>query len=149
VTAVLGELNMGTGVLRYINAGHPAPLLLRAGKFIRELPGGRRLPLGLDDTRDHIGTEQLEPGDRLLLYTDGVIEARDARGDMFGVEALIDHAERHAAAELPAPETVRRLARAVAAHHGGPAADDTTLVLAEWSPEAVRRSLPTGRRPAR
>jgi sigma-B regulation protein RsbU (phosphoserine phosphatase) len=149
VTAVLGELNMGTGVLRYINAGHPAPLLLRAGKFIRELPGGRRMPLGLDDTRDHIGTEQLEPGDRLLLYTDGVIEARDARGDMFGVEALIDHAERHAAAGLPAPETLRRLARAVAAHHGGPAADDTTLVLAEWSPEAVRRSLPTVRRPAR
>jgi hypothetical protein len=149
VTAVLGELNMGTGALRYVNAGHPAPLLLRAGKFIRELPGGRRMPLGLDDTKDHIGTEQLEPGDRLLLYTDGVIEARDARGDMFGVEALIDHAERHAAAGLPAPETVRRLARAVAAHHGGPPADDTTLVLAEWSPEAVRRSLPTARRPVR
>ncbi|MEU4245388.1 PP2C family protein-serine/threonine phosphatase [Actinoplanes sp. NPDC026619] len=147
VTAVLGELNMATGVLRYINAGHPAPLLLRGGKFIRELPGGRRMPLGLNDTRERVGTEQLEPGDRLLFYTDGVIEARDANGAMFGVEALIDHAERHAADGLPAPEMLRRLARAVGAHHSGPAADDTTLVLTEWSPEAVHRSIPTLRHP--
>jgi sigma-B regulation protein RsbU (phosphoserine phosphatase) len=148
VTAVLGELNMGTGVLRYINAGHPAPLLLRGGKFIRELPGGRRLPLGLNDARERIGQEQLEPDDRLLLYTDGVVEARDANGDMFGLEALIDHAERHATAGLPAAETLRRLARAVTAHHEGPAADDTTLVLAEWSSQAAHRHVPTVRLPA-
>jgi sigma-B regulation protein RsbU (phosphoserine phosphatase) len=147
VTAVLGELNMDTGMLRYINAGHPAPLLLRDGKFIRELPSGRRMPLGLDDTRERVGAEQLEPGDRILLYTDGVVEARDAHGEFFGLEALIDLAERHAAAGLPAPETLRRLAHAVATHHGGPAADDTTLVLAEWSPEAARRNLPTVKLP--
>ena len=46
-TSVLAELNMDTGTLRYINAGHPAPLLLRAGRVIRELPAGRRLPLGM------------------------------------------------------------------------------------------------------
>jgi sigma-B regulation protein RsbU (phosphoserine phosphatase) len=141
-TAVLAELNMDTGTLRYINAGHPAPLLLRAGRVVRELPAGRRLPLGLDDASVQVGEETMEPGDRLLLYTDGVTEARDAAGDMFGVQRLIDHTERHAAAGLPAAETLRRLAHAVATHHHGPAADDATLLLAEWSPAAAQRSLP-------
>jgi hypothetical protein len=142
VTAVLAELNLDTGMLRYINAGHPAPILLRAGKVVRELPGGRRLPLGLDHAAVRIGEEKMEPGDRLLLYTDGVTEARDAAGDAFGTGRLVDHTERHAAAGLPAPETLRRLTRAVAAHHDGPATDDTTLLLAEWSPAAPQHVLP-------
>ena len=50
VTAVLGELEMDTGRLRYINAGHPAPLLLRNGKAVRALTGRRRMPLWLDDS---------------------------------------------------------------------------------------------------
>jgi phosphoserine phosphatase RsbU/P len=143
VTAILTELNMDTGVLRYINAGHPAPLLLRDGKFVRELPGGRRTPLGIPRNADmQIGEQTLQPGDWLLLYTDGIIEARDDDGDMFGTRRLIEHAERHAAASLPTPETLRRLAHAVATHHNGPAVDDATLLLAEWSPAAVRRTLP-------
>jgi sigma-B regulation protein RsbU (phosphoserine phosphatase) len=142
VTAVLAELNMDTGILRYINAGHPAPLLLRAGKVVRALPGGRRMPLGLDDQSVQLGEEAMEPGDRLLLYTDGVTEARDAEGRQFGLDGLIQHIERHAAAGLPAPETVRRLAHAVATHHDGPATDDATLLLAEWSPTFVRTVLP-------
>lgn len=141
-TSVLAELNMDTGTLRYINAGHPAPLLLRAGRVIRELPAGRRLPLGMDDAGVEVGEETMEPGDRLLLYTDGVTEARDAAGDMFGTQRLIDHTERHAAAGLPAAETLRRLAHAVATHHDGPAVDDATLLLAEWSPAAAHRALP-------
>jgi serine phosphatase RsbU (regulator of sigma subunit) len=142
VTAVLAELNMDTGRLRYINAGHPAPVLLRAGRAVRELPGGRRMPLGLDDARVRIGEEGLEPGDRLLFYTDGVTEARDPDGEMFGVARLIEHAERHAAQGLPAAETLRRLAWAVARFHDGPAVDDATLVLAEWSSAAARRMVP-------
>jgi sigma-B regulation protein RsbU (phosphoserine phosphatase) len=142
VTAVLAELDMQTGRLRYINAGHPAPVLLRAGKAVRELPGGRRLPLGLDDSRVRIGEETLEPGDRLLLYTDGVTEARDPAGEMFGFDRLVEHTERHLAAGLPTPETLRRLAQAVATHHDGPAVDDATLLLAEWSAEAARRNEP-------
>jgi phosphoserine phosphatase RsbU/P len=142
VTAVLAELDMDAGVLRYINAGHPAPLLLRTGHVVRELPAGRRMPLGIDDASVDVGEEMMEPGDRLLLYTDGITEARDPHGEQFGVDRLIDHTERHAAAGLPAAETLRRLAHAVAAHHDGPADDDATLLLAEWSPAAARRALP-------
>ena len=50
-----------------------------------------------------LGEEVMEPGDRLLLHTDGITEARDTSGEEFGVDRLIDHAERHAAAGLPAP----------------------------------------------
>ena len=84
----------------------------------------------------------MEPGDRLLLYTDGITEARNQAGELFGLQRLIDHTERHAAAFLPAAETLRRLAHAVASHHGGPADDDATLLLAEWSPDAAQRGLP-------
>ena len=134
VTAIVAELDMDTGTLRYVNAGHPAPLLLRNGKFLKELGGGRRTPLGVVYTDAQIGEEILEPGDQLLLYTDGITEARNADGEMFGTGRLIEHAERHATEGLPAPEALRRLAHAVAAHHDGPATDDATLLLAHWSP---------------
>jgi sigma-B regulation protein RsbU (phosphoserine phosphatase) len=140
-TAVLAELDMDAGIVRYINAGHPAPLLLRSGHVVRELAGGRRLPLGLAGAVE-VAEHPMEPGDRLLLYTDGITEARNAAGELFGVQRLIDHTERHAAAGLPAAETLRRLAHAVACHHDGPAADDATLLLAEWSPTAARRAVP-------
>jgi sigma-B regulation protein RsbU (phosphoserine phosphatase) len=142
VTAVLAELDMETGRLRYLNAGHPAPLLLRSGHVVQELGGGRRLPLGLRGATAEVAEQRMEPGDRLLLYTDGITEARNPAGELFGTERLVDQTERHAAAGLPAAETLRRLAHAVAAHHEGPAVDDATLMLAEWSPTAVRRSLP-------
>ncbi|HEY0534332.1 MAG TPA: PP2C family protein-serine/threonine phosphatase, partial [Actinoplanes sp.] len=130
------------GMLRYANAGHPAPLLLRSGHVVHELSKGRRLPLGLGGPPDEIAEHRMEPGDRLLLYTDGITEARDPAGELFGIRRLADHAERHAAAGLPASETLRRLAQAVAGHQDGPARDDATLLLAEWSPTAARRAVP-------
>jgi sigma-B regulation protein RsbU (phosphoserine phosphatase) len=142
VTGILAELNMDTGRLRYVNAGHPWPILLRDGKAVRELPDGRRMPLGIDDSRNRVGEETLEHGDQLLFYTDGVTEARDPVGEEFGTSRLIEQLEHHAAAGLPAPETVRRLAHAVATHHDGPYVDDATLVLAQWSSAYVRHTLP-------
>ncbi|WP_144123657.1 PP2C family protein-serine/threonine phosphatase [Catellatospora sichuanensis] len=142
VTGLLCELHTGTGRLRYISAGHPAPLLLRRGRAVRELTGGRRLPLGLDDSTIEVAEEMLEPGDRLLLYTDGVIEAGDRWGEMFGVERLVDLTEQAAQAKLPAPETLRGLAHRVASFRDGPPRDDAMLMLVEWSAEAARRVLP-------
>jgi len=142
VTAVLAELNLQTGLLRYLNAGHPPPIVLRSGHAVRTLSGGRRLPLGLNDTSVEVGEEMLEPGDRLLLYTDGVTEAQDAAGERFGLRRLTDLAERCMSAGLPAPETLRRLSHEVRARQGGEPSDDATLLLLEWSAEAARRTQP-------
>ena len=141
-TAVLAELDVETGRLRYINAGHPPPLLLRAGRIVGELDRGRRMPLGVDDASAEVAEEVLEPGDRLLLYTDGVTEARTADGDRFGRGRLVDLVERHETAGLPAPETLRRLAHAVIRHQPGTPADDATLMLVQWSTPAALNTVP-------
>jgi sigma-B regulation protein RsbU (phosphoserine phosphatase) len=141
-TGVLAQLQLDTGRLRYLNAGHPEPLLLRDGRQVRRLSGGRRMPLGIDDPQVQVGEEMLEPGDWLLLYTDGVTEARAVGGERFGVPRLVELVERHADAGLPAPETLRRLAHAVVGHQAGPPTDDATLMLLEWSAGAARDTVP-------
>jgi sigma-B regulation protein RsbU (phosphoserine phosphatase) len=141
VTAVLAELDLAEGRLRYLNAGHPPPVLLRRGKAIHTLGGGRRVPLGVKWLDVQIGEEAFEPGDRLLLYTDGITEARDVSGELFGLDRLVELAERVSAADEP-PAVVRRLSHAVLAHQPGPPRDDATLILLEWSPAAARRSVP-------
>jgi sigma-B regulation protein RsbU (phosphoserine phosphatase) len=140
VTAVLAEVDLVTGVVRYLNAGHPPPVLLRRGRAVGVLDRGRRMPLGLDDPAIEIAEQTLEPGDRLLFYTDGFTEARDERGEEFGLRRLVDFAERHAAAGLPVPETLRRLSHDVLDHQYGGLRDDATLLLVSWSGVDSRRS---------
>ncbi|MCA2213230.1 PP2C family protein-serine/threonine phosphatase [Jidongwangia harbinensis] len=142
VTGVLAELDLDTGVLRYLNAGHPPPILLRQGKAVRALRGGRRLPLGIEDDGFEVGAEVLEPGDRLLLYTDGITEAYDRSGERFGLDRLTDLATQGMNALLPAPETLRRLAHTVLEHQGGRPSDDATLMIVEWSADAAERTQP-------
>jgi hypothetical protein len=141
-TAVLGTLDLETGLLRYLNAGHPPPMLLRNGKVVTRLDRGRRLPLGLDDPGPEIAEEWLEHGDRLLLFTDGVTEARRHDRTPFGEDRLIDLVRQHATAGLPAPETLRRLCHAVLDHYDGPPTDDATLLFVEWSDRAGQAMTP-------
>jgi Stage II sporulation protein E (SpoIIE) len=133
VTGVLAELDLESGLLRYVNAGHPAPLLVRGGKVVKVLGGGRRPLFGLGHGPLTVGEELLQPGDWLVLYTDGVTEARNDLGEFFGEARLVDFLRRAVAAGLPAPETVRRLVRAVLSHQGGLLQDDATVMLARWS----------------
>ena len=79
-----------------------------------------------------IGSEQLEPGDRVLLHTDGVTEARAPDGTFFGDQRLTDLIIRNLAAGLPAPETMRRVVRALLEHQQGNLSDDASLVLVQW-----------------
>lgn len=132
-TGVLGELDLGTGRLRYLNAGHPAPLLLREGKVVKELEGGRRILLGLGEGQVDLAEEWLQPGDRILCYTDGITEARDLDGAFLGVEGLVEHLHKAAAAQLTAPETLRRISHDVLERQGGVLQDDATLLIAEWA----------------
>ncbi len=90
-----------------------------------------------------VAREQLEPGDRLLTYSDGITEARDEHGAFFGEGRLVELTERAASADLSTPETLRRLALAVLAYQRGQLQDDATLLLAEWSPSGYRRMFPT------
>ena len=146
-TAVLAELDINTGVLRYLNAGHPPPVLLRANKMVKTLEGPLRLPLGLAYIGKHeprLGREQLQPGDRVLLYTDGVTEARNADRQTFGLDRLVDLTERHQSAGLAAPETLRRISHAVLEHQKGRLQDDATLLLLEWSADTAHSLLPDG-----
>jgi hypothetical protein len=133
VTGVLAELDVRTGRLRYVNAGHPRPLLLRNGRVVKELNGGRRLPFGLDTAGLTVGEEILQPGDWLALYTDGITEARDPSGDWFGEERLVEFLTHEIAAGQPPPETVRRLTQAVLTHQNGILQDDASILLARWT----------------
>jgi sigma-B regulation protein RsbU (phosphoserine phosphatase) len=142
VTGVLAHLDQDTGLLRYVNAGHPPPLVLRGSTVVDMLDRGRRLPLGLTDARTDVAEESLQPGDRILFYSDGVTEARHRDGSFFGVDRLVDLLQRNAAAGLPAPETLRRLSRAVLDHQQGVLQDDATLVLVEWRTGGEQRLLP-------
>lgn len=144
-TAVLAELDLTTGTLQYLTAGHPPALLLRGGRMVKALKSPVYPPLGLGylaRAKPRLGREHLQTGDRILLHSDGVTEARDPLGEQFGVERLVDLTERHEASGLPAPETLRRVSRAVLDHQHGRLQDDATLLLLEWSSTAVRNILP-------
>jgi len=83
-TAVLARLDLDTGRLRWINAGHPKPLIVRGSPLVQPPHCPPSRPLGLQERKPVCCETRLEPGDRLVLYTDGVTEARSPTGDFFG-----------------------------------------------------------------
>ncbi len=135
VTGQLATLDSTSGTLRWLNAGHPHPLLLRNSRVNSELTAEPSLPFALGDVAPAAAEVSLEPGDRLLLFTDGVVEAPSPQGERFGQGRLADLARRALADEQTLSETVRRLVRAVRVHHEGALEDDATILLAEWHPE--------------
>lgn len=88
ITLFYGEMETGTGRLRYTNAGHNYPLVRRRDGSVEELREGG-LPLGLFEDADYQqGEIVLAAGDSLLLYSDGISEAIDIRGQEFGEDRL-------------------------------------------------------------
>lgn len=149
-TAVLARLDTVSGGLDYLLAGHPAPLLVRRGKVIKELGAPPRLPLGVrvsGAASAVMGREQLEPGDRLLLYSDGIVEARDSNGRFFGEQRLVEFTEHASASELSAPEVLRRLGAAVLEYQAGKLQDDATLLLVDWAADGHLRMFPVSAAP--
>ena len=134
VTGLIAELELASGRLRWIVAGHPAPLLLRSGRVVKELSGRPNAPLGLGLNEDfRVHEEALEPGDRLILYTDGVVEAKNpTTGERFGIDRLVELIGRAEASGEPVPETMRRLGHAVVRHQGDELQDDAPQILVEW-----------------
>jgi serine phosphatase RsbU (regulator of sigma subunit) len=137
VTAILAELDTARGMCRKISAGHPGELLLREGKLVKAMRAPTAMPLGLSHLGEPIpGIEEeaLQPGDQMLLYTDGVTEARTDDGDFFGQDRLVEFVTRTLADRVSAPETLRRLIHAILDHQHENLQDDATAVLIEWRP---------------
>lgn len=135
VTAFLAVLEPASGRLAYTNAGHNPPLLVRAGGTVEELKA-TGVPLGLLPAAPfQAGEAFLHPGDLLVLYTDGIVEAADPEGEEYGLDRLKQVCLRHRAepgADLAAAleHDLEEFARGI------PFADDRTLVLARRSPRS-------------
>ncbi|WP_218010761.1 PP2C family protein-serine/threonine phosphatase [Herbidospora mongoliensis] len=142
VTAIMGDLNLRTGLFTWVNRGHPTPILLRGGRWITTLECLPAHPMGLDlGLSVTTCQEQLEPGDRLIFYTDGITEIRDASGREFGIHRFMEFVIRYQSSGLPVPETLRRLIQAVLTYHKGVLRDDATVVLVEWKGPDADRAL--------
>ncbi|WP_231618834.1 PP2C family protein-serine/threonine phosphatase [Nonomuraea sp. SBT364] len=133
-TGILADLDMDTGELSWINRGHHPPLVLRDGRLVATLDSELPSPpmgfgLGLSSGLERY---QLQRGDRLLFYTDGIIEAQSPSGEQFGLERFVDFIVRHEAGGLSAPETLRRLINSILEHQHGRLQDDATVVTVEW-----------------
>ncbi len=127
-TAFLACLDRDTGRITYSNAGHNPPLLRRASGEVEWLDVGST-PLGAFPSMQYgEAVVELEPGDCLVLFTDGVTEAEDPNGEFFGEEGL--ESAIHAHSEDGAAAVLQGLRDAVD-HHTGPvgAADDMTVIV--------------------
>jgi serine phosphatase RsbU (regulator of sigma subunit) len=132
VTAQMMRLNITTGWLQWVNAGHPAPLLIRNHEVVRQLTGPTTLPVGFGGEQPRISEQPLQRGDRVLCFTDGLIEEHAVGGEQFGEEQLIDWVNRIERAEKGVRAVVRALSHALKEERGGSTSDDATLFLIEW-----------------
>ena len=127
-TIFLGCYRDATRTLRYVNAGHCSPLLLRRQGAVQTLPATATV-LGLfPEWRGSMAETPLAPGDLLAIYSDGITEAADHRGDEFGQARLLDVLRQNS--HLEPARLLRFLQEAVRQFCGGEPADDLTLLLA-------------------
>jgi serine phosphatase RsbU (regulator of sigma subunit) len=132
-TGIVGKLTLATGRLEWSCAGHMPPLLLRGRKVVAELTNEPIVPFGLRGGPPRLCTFDLQPGDSVLLYTDGVTEAHLADGELFGLPRLIDHVEREAGGDPQPDEILRRLVAVLLDHQPDGLRDDATFLLIQWT----------------
>src|SRR5690606_32725786 len=138
LTASYAVLQRANGRLRYISGGHEHPLLLHRGSsHVETLPGRGRF-LGMVDPLELEEYEiQLQPGDRLLLFSDGVTDTINAAGELFGHQRL--HNRFLASAGLRSADVLPAIADDVREWCGiADPADDLTMMLVEYAPTPAR-----------
>lgn len=131
VTLFCGALDLKTGKLLYSNAGHNPPVLIRSGnsEFMKPEPG---FVMGVDPNFVYQSQSMMvQPGDTLIVYSDGVTEAMNAQKQIFSDERLLQLAREHATAG--AAQMVQHIKDAVTAHAAGfPQSDDITVLVLEY-----------------
>ena len=128
VTFCYARLDPARRRLTYANAGHNPPLLVHTdGRIDRLEPGGTVLGVFADSAYQQ-GEFPIAPGDRLVFYTDGITEGRNAAGDEFGEDRLAASAAAHRA--LGAEAMLAELLHDVETFNGGSYEDDATLIVA-------------------
>ena len=127
-----------------VTCGHPQPIIVRRGSILPEAAVTLGVPLGLSALGPVVGTVTevaLQPGDGILLYTDGAVESRDAKGDYFGAQRLHDLQGRENLAGGAPSEVIRRLVRATLAHAQTRLRDDATMLYLRWDSEHDQQEL--------
>lgn len=130
-TAQMARLDVGSGRLRWVNAGHPPPLLLRGGRVVGELESPTTLPVGFGGATPVVTETSLERGDRVLFFTDGLVEEHRRGGAEFGEARMRELIELVEADGVPVQESVRRLSGVLMAERGA-TTDDSTMLMCEW-----------------
>jgi sigma-B regulation protein RsbU (phosphoserine phosphatase) len=120
-------LDAATATLTYTNAGHYLPMLVRASGGVERLGVGGPVLGVIADAEYEQAQVTIAPGDRLVLFTDGLTEARNGEDEEFSEQRLLEAAVEHRACSAPAIQA--RLADAVAAFAGGHLQDDATLMV--------------------
>jgi sigma-B regulation protein RsbU (phosphoserine phosphatase) len=130
ITIFYCELDLETLKLRYVNAGHNNPVLIRGGTELVKLDARKRIVLGAFEDPDLEAEEvQLQPGDRIFIYTDGVVECRDSRRRMFGDIRLRRYLKK--AGSRAASAFIRDLVKTLKDFSGGQMEDDFTILLCD------------------
>jgi serine phosphatase RsbU (regulator of sigma subunit) len=139
VTLFYAELEPESGALSFLNAGHNPPLIVHAAGTVEQLASGG-LPLGIKRDADYReGRSQLQPGDVLVIYSDGVTEATSPSGEEFGPTRLYEVVSRNI--EASAAGIRDRIESSLTKFsQGTSAADDITLVIVKRQAEAKRAS---------
>jgi len=130
--------NPAAGTLQYSSAGHNPPFVLRSGNQTAEILKLKGIALGvLPEIHLESGMLTLEPGDMLVLYTDGVTEAQSAAGAQFSLRGLIEAARRYS--DRDARQIITAIIDTLDAHtQDAPQFDDLTLVIVQRRPESAR-----------
>jgi sigma-B regulation protein RsbU (phosphoserine phosphatase) len=139
ITVCAGILNIRTGQVDFCDGGHDAPLILAADGTIRKVKKVQGLVLGvMDDYPYEAGQFQLNPGDTLLLYTDGITEAMDPEGRLYGIERLCGRLAEmsHGTAPRGLNNWVRDSVAVFA--DGAEQSDDLTLLAIRFLGEGAR-----------
>ncbi|RPE42691.1 stage II sporulation protein E [Streptomyces sp. Ag109_O5-1] len=132
VTAQMMRLDTATGQVHLVNAGHPPPILVRDHRVMRRLDAPTTLPVGLGGAEPEVSELELERGDRVLCFTDGLIEEHAVGEEQFGEDQLIDSVNRLERTGRGVRAVARSLSHTLMRARGGQTTDDATLLLVEW-----------------